>query len=138
MFVLNNACFCFSLRAGGLILGWFYTVFGIVLSILCIGVSSYLLSQNQDSKFIIIRDQPYMEKTFCKLLHKLWNYFVKFMKFVFFSHNIFFGISNIFPDYNNCFNLIDYGNQTSKISRIWILRLRTYKFHNFRVAIRNW
>ena len=65
----NGCCFCFTLRTGGLILGWLYTVFGFLGSVIVFGALAYLLSVNSDNDIILIGDRVIMDKQTCKLIN---------------------------------------------------------------------
>ncbi|KAL7044291.1 hypothetical protein ACKWTF_001869 [Chironomus riparius] len=58
----NGCCFCFTLRTGGLILGWLYTVFGFLGCSIIFGSLAILLSINPDSDIIFIGDRAIIDK----------------------------------------------------------------------------
>lgn len=62
----NGCCLCFSLKTGGLILGWLNMILGIIYIISSLFKLKSCLSENPDSDVIEIDKNLWMNKTYCK------------------------------------------------------------------------
>ena len=74
-----NVCCCFSLRTGGLILGWLNALIGFFGLIITISVLGYKLTEDSDATYVDMNNfygLRFVDKSACKFLRSSMFYSV--------------------------------------------------------------